>query len=136
MRFQKSCGAVVFTRRDNEILYVIIRQLNGDYGFPKGHMEPDEDEQTTALREILEEVGITAEIREGFRKEIRYPFPNKPHIVKQVVYFLAKYADQEIICQPEEVNGAYLLPYEKAMDLLTFAETKQILTEADGFLKG
>ena len=72
MQFQKSCGAVVFTRREKEILYVIIRQINGDYGFPKGHMEPGEDERTTARREILEEVGIAAEIREEFRREIRY----------------------------------------------------------------
>ena len=135
MQFQKSCGAVVFTRRDNEILYVIIRQTNGDYGFPKGHMEPGEDETATALREIREEVGITSEIRNGFRKETSYPLPNKPHGIKQVVYFLAEYADQEIVCQRSEVSAAYLLPYEKAVDLLTFAETKQILTEADNFLK-
>ena len=136
MRFQKSCGAVVFTRQDNEILYVIIRQTNGDYGFPKGHMEPGEDEETTALREIREEVGITAEIREGFRKETSYPFPNKPHLIKRVVYFLAEYAKQEIICQRSEVSAAYLLPFEKARELLTFQETKNILTEAARFLEG
>ena len=135
MQFQKSCGAVVFTRREKEILYVIIRQINGDYGFPKGHMEPGEDERTTALREILEEVGIAAEIREEFRREIRYPFPNNPNVVKQVVYFLAEYADQELAGQAEEVSALYLLPYEKAVDMLTFAETKKILTEAHNLLK-
>ena len=134
MLFQKSCGAVVFTRQDNEILYVIIRQTNGDYGFPKGHMEPGEDEQTTALREILEEVGINAEILEAFRKEIRYPFPKKSHVIKQVVYFLAEYAGQEIVCQPAEVSAAYLLPYEKALELLTFQETKNILMQANTLL--
>ena len=134
MQFQKSCGAVVFTRQDNKILYVIIRQTNGDYGFPKGHTEPGEDEKTTALREIREEVGITAEIRYGFRKETSYPFPNKPRVIKQVVYFLAEYAGQEIACQQSEVSAAYLLPFEQALELLTFRETKNILTEAHTLL--
>ena len=135
MQVQKSCGAVVFTRRDNENLYVIIRQTNGDYGFPKGHMEHGEDEETTALREIREEVGLDAALLEGFRQEIRYPFPNKPLVTKQVVYFLAAYSGQEIVCQRSEVSAAYLLPFEQAMDLLTFRETKNILAEAERFLK-
>ena len=134
MQFQKSCGAVVFTRRDNEILYVIIRQTNGDYGFPKGHMEPGEDETATALREIREEVGLRPEILAGFRKEICYPFPNKPNVVKRVVYFLGEYANQELVIQPEEVADVYCLPYEQALALLTFQETKNVLTEAQNFL--
>ena len=40
MKMEKSCGGVVFTRRDDEILYVIIRHRGGHCGFPKGHMEP------------------------------------------------------------------------------------------------
>ncbi len=135
MQYIKSCGAVVFTRRDNEILYVIIRQTNGDYGFPKGHMEPGEDEQATALREIREEVGLTAKLLEGFRTETSYPFPNKPNVIKQVVYFLAEYAGQQIICQPEEVSAVYLLPFEQASERLTFSDTKRILMEAHSFLK-
>ena len=38
MKIEKSCGGVVFTRRDDEILYVIIRHRGGHCGFPKGHM--------------------------------------------------------------------------------------------------
>ena len=135
MQYIKSCGAVVFTRRDNEILYVIIRQTNGDHGFPKGHMEPGEDERATALREIREEVGLTAEILDGFRQETAYPFPNQPDVTKQVVYFLAEFSGQEMSCQPEEVSAVHLLPFEQASERLTFADTKRILTEAHSFLK-
>ena len=42
MKFEKSCGAVVFTKIDNKIKYLIIKSLEGIYGFPKGHMELDE----------------------------------------------------------------------------------------------
>jgi len=135
MQIEKSCGAVVFTRRGNDILYVIIRQTNGDYGFPKGHMEPGEDEQTAALREIREEVGLNAEILKGFREEISYPFPHKPYVIKQVVYFLAEYAGQEIVCQQSEVSAADLLPFEQAWEKLTFVQTRNILTKANHLLK-
>lgn len=134
MQFEKSCGAVVFTRKNGNIYYVVIRQTNGDFGFPKGHMEPGEDEQSTALREIREEVGLHTSIVEGFRFDISYPFPNRPGVTKQVVYFLAEFSEQSLDIQPEEVSAAYLLPYKDALQMLTFAETKNILTEADCFL--
>ena len=33
MKFEESCGAVVFTRCGAEIRYVLIRSLEGVYGF-------------------------------------------------------------------------------------------------------
>lgn len=134
MRFEKSCGGVVFTRADEEIRYVIIRHNGGHCGFPKGHMEPGEDEQTTALREIREEVGLSVAIIDGFRAEESYLLPNKPGITKRVVYFLAEYSNQEIQTQPKEISAAYLLPYEEALRALTFREAKGILTKAHHFL--
>lgn len=58
MNYEISCGGVVFTRKNGKLLYVIIRSLEGYYGFPKGHMEGDETEEQTALREIFEETGL------------------------------------------------------------------------------
>ena len=75
MEYVKSCGAVVFTHKDGEIHYVIIRAHNGEHGFPKGHMEPGETELETALREIAEEVGLKPAFVTGFRKEIHADKP-------------------------------------------------------------
>ena len=134
MHYVKSCGAVVFTRNETDVLFVLIQHHNGDCGFPKGHEEPGETEEETALREIREKVGLNVRLLNGFRQETRYLFPNRPEIVKQAVYFLAEYADQEIRCQLSEVKAAYLRPYEQAMEMLSFNETKQILSEAYHFL--
>ena len=135
MRYEKSCGGIVFTRGDGEIRYVIIRHLGGHWGFPKGHMESGEAERDTALREIREETGIAAKLLEGFRTESRYPLPDKPGVTKQVVYFLAEYTNQEIQYQTEELTAAELLSYEEALDRLTFEETKRILEKANLFLQ-
>ena len=67
MKYEKSCGAVVFTKENNEYKFLIVKQLQGFHGFPKGHMEADETEEQTALREIFEEVGVKANLIDGFR---------------------------------------------------------------------
>ena len=135
MKMEKSCGGVVFTRENGEVRYVIIRHRTGHCGFPKGHMESGETEAQTALREIREEVGLNCMLLEGFRQQDQYSLPKKPGTMKQVVYFLAEYADQAICIQPEEISAVYLLPFEEALQMLPFPEAKRILTEADRFLR-
>ena len=135
MQYEKSCGGIVFTRNNDEIRYVIIQHMGGHWGFPKGHVESGESETDTALREIREETGVSAQLLEGFRIEEQYPLPNKSGVIKQVVYFLAEFTDQEIVYQKEELKAACLLPYEEAVNRLTFDETKHILAKANAFLK-
>ena len=66
---EKSCGAIVYTKDNGSIQYVIIRSKEGFYGFPKGHMEENETEEETALREVAEETGLTITLVPGFRTE-------------------------------------------------------------------
>lgn len=134
MRYEKSCGAVVFTRVNGEIRYVLAQNLEGYYGFPKGHMEAGETETETSLREIREEVGLRPRLIEGFRAETEHPLPKKPGVMKQIVYFLAEYEDQEIIFQKEELLSAPLVSYEQAMELFVFDNNRRILTEAHAYL--
>lgn len=134
MQYEKSCGAVVFTRRNGQIRYVLAQNLEGYYGFPKGHMEAGETETETALREIREEVGLSPRLIEGFRTCDEHPLPKKPGVMKQVVYFLAEYEDQEIVFQKEELMSAPLVSYEEAMALFVFESSKRLLTEAHAFL--
>ena len=134
MRFEKSCGAVVFTEVDGERKYVVIRSNGGDYGCPKGHMEAGETEEMTALREVREETGLAITLLEGFRQEEWYDLPNKPSVRKQVVYFLGKYQGQELKRQEAEISGIYLLPYGEAVERLTFGQMKEVLRNAEAFL--
>ena len=134
MKWEKSCGGVVFTRQGDTILYLIIRHLGGHCGFPKGHMEPSETEQETAIREIREETGLAVSLIDGFRAADSYPLPNKPGVWKEVAYFLAGFSDQTIHTQPEEISEAYLVSYEEALRLLPFPEAKRILTAAHHFI--
>ncbi|MBQ8954096.1 MAG: NUDIX domain-containing protein [Clostridia bacterium] len=130
MNHEYSCGAVVFTREAGQPRYVIIRSLEGIYGFPKGHMEPGETEAQTALREIREEVGLTPRLLPGFRVEANHLLPKKPDTMKHVIYFLAEYENQPIRPQPEELSGASLMSFEEAMAAFQYENNRAVLRQA------
>jgi len=134
MTYEKSCGAVVFTRVDGEIQYVLAQALGGHYGFPKGHVEQGETEKETALREVFEEVGLRPVLLDGFREVSEYYIPHAD-VRKQVVFFLGEYRGQEIVPQKEELQCAPLLPYQEALETLTHEDNRKILTLAHEFLK-
>ena len=102
MKYEKSCGVIIFTRENNEIKFVIIKSINGFYGFPKGHVEIGETETQTALREVCEEVGLKPDLIKGFRETVEYYIPSAD-VQKQVVYFLGEYKNQDIVFQKEEL---------------------------------
>lgn len=137
MNYEYSCGAVVFTRIDGEPHYVLVRakdQPEGCHGFPKGHMESGETEEQTALREIYEEVGLRVRLLPGFRAVTEYTLPSPPDTRKRVVFFLAEYEDQQVRIQESELASYALAPFDEALALTEFADSKQILTEAHDFL--
>ncbi len=134
MVYEKSCGAVVFTRVNEEIKYVLVQQLDGFYGFPKGHVEGEETERETALREIYEEVGLKPTIIDGFMTTDEHIIPKKKNVMKQITYFLAEYKEQEIVVQKKELLNAIIVSYEEAMNMFQFESSKRILKEANDFL--
>ena len=135
MKYEKSCGVVVFTRVDGGIKYVLAQALGGHYGFPKGHTEAGESEEETALREVFEEVHLKPTLIPGFRAIEEYDIPSID-VHKQVVFFLGEYYNQKIVFQKEELISAPLLPYEEALQTLTHEEGNQILRQAHTFLTG
>lgn len=135
MEYEKSCGAVVYTKKDNAVKYVLIHSIKGDWGFPKGHMENGETEEQTALREIYEEVALKVDILSGFRKAVEYPLPDKENVMKQAVYFCAEYSDQDIKALESELTTAVLVSYEEALNMLTHENAKKILQEVNDFLE-
>ena len=137
MNYEYSCGAVVFKRIDGEPHYVLGRakdQPVGCHGFPKGHMEPGETEEQTALREIYEEVGLRVRLLPGFRAVTEYQLPAPPDTRKRVVFFLAEYEGQETTVQESELAAITIAPWPQALELTEFADSKRILTEAHEFL--
>ena len=135
VRYIKSCGFVTYKQIEGVNHYLIIKSLNGDVGFPKGHMEHGESELETAIRELKEETGVDVKVIQGFRREIEYKLHRIPDTIKQSVYFLGECTSDKIICQEAEVAEAGFIPYEDALKILTFEETKSILKDAEAIIK-
>lgn len=125
----------MFTQQNGKTQYVIIKSTEGYYGFPKGHIESGESEEETALREIREETGLNVNIIGGFRIVDKHSLPNKPDVIKKVIYFSAEFDNQIIKYQKEELLGAYLMTYNEAMNAFQFDSSKRILEKADIFIK-
>jgi bis(5'-nucleosidyl)-tetraphosphatase len=126
-----SSGAVLYCQRGGERLYVLVTELSGNTGLPKGHVEAGETEEMTALREIHEETGIQAVIQPGFGGEIVYPQGRR--MFKHFTYFLAYFSPEQEPRSGTDVI-AHLLPYDQALRKLSFADVRSILREAELFL--
>ena len=135
MIIEKSCGAVVFTRDNGNIKYVIIESKEGYLGFPKGHVENNETELETARREVFEETGLQVEFLKNFRTEDSHPFQrNGETRMKHIVYFLVEFSGQVPVAQETELNSIHLMNYEAALSSFRFESSKRILTEAHNYL--
>ena len=135
MTTEKSCGAIVYTIEHGELKYVIICSKEGIYGFPKGHIEGTESEEETALREVLEETGLSVQLIGNFKAEDTYTFTrNGDTRLKHIVYFLAEYSNQMPKAQEEELSSVHLMDFETAISLFQFESSKRLLNEVHNFL--
>lgn len=87
--FHKSCGVLPYRIVNGVREYLIVfEQYSQCWSLPKGHMEAGETEIETALRELLEETGLTARLDTSKTAVIEYPI--FPIARKQVVFFLGE----------------------------------------------
>ena len=129
MKYEKSCGAVIFRKDANGWNVLLIRHTRGKHiSFPKGHMEAGELESHTAEREVFEETGIRVKVDRRYRAENRYNI--RSDVQKLVVIFAAVTTQREITPQPEEIAEAHWIPVEDALTKLTYERDRKILREA------
>ncbi|NMA96167.1 MAG: NUDIX domain-containing protein [Clostridiales bacterium] len=134
MRYEKSCGAVVYSILNSKIEYLLVRSRgdNGFWGFPKGHTEKGETEEETCIREVLEETGINISLKEGFRDILNY-MPSED-VDKDLILFLGEAKEQDVLIQEEELSDYRWCNLEDGMRLLTFEDNKKTLVKAHKFL--
>ena len=130
---EKSCGTIPYTIKDGVRHYLLIKNRHdSSCGFPKGHVEANESETETALRETWEETSIKPIIDSSFRYEMSYRLSNGNR--KTVVYFLAKFENQRPHRNQGFENFEYLLlPFDEAYQALTFENARQMLIAARNF---
>ena len=127
-----SCGVIPYRRTESGPELLLVLQSNHYWSVPKGHMEAFESEQETALRELKEEVGLTAELWQDFREVVAYPM--KRGKCKQNILFLGRVSG-EIELQYEEVREYRWVTVQEAKGLL-HSEYTRILDRVQAVLEG
>ncbi len=114
---------------------VMRKTVDGVWDFPKGHVKPNDDNEiATAIRELAEETGISAnglKLIEGFRNVNTYINPEKIH--RKIILFLA-ICDAEPVLSPEHTTYQWA-DLEKAKKLLRFKGGQDAVTKAYRFLQ-
>lgn len=129
MNKEKSCGAVVFRKIEGKNQVLLIKHVNGGHwAFPKGHVENNETEEETALREILEETGLAVKLYTEHRKVVTYS--PKQNIVKDVVYFVAVADDTEAVAQECEIKRIKWFNIDDAVEHISYENDKKIYLSA------
>ncbi|MGN0477574.1 MAG: bis(5'-nucleosyl)-tetraphosphatase [Ruminococcus sp.] len=128
--YEKSCGALIFYRNKQGVRVLLVKNHNGRYwSFPKGHMELNETEKETAIREIKEETNLDVKIIDGFREVSDYcPFGN---IKKRVVFFLAQAFTDDVIDQPEEIDSHIWVDIQQARKNCTYENDLRVIDKAE-----
>ncbi|WP_284638677.1 NUDIX hydrolase [Paenibacillus silviterrae] len=109
-----SAGGVVYRRFEGQLQIQMIQDRYGKITLPKGKMETGETIEQTALREILEETGITGSIVQPL-ETITYQFTlsGVGLIDKEVHYFLVEATGGKLQAQVEEIRGVeWLTPQD------------------------
>ena len=130
---EKSCGAVVIKKENGEIKFLLIKQHDEYWHFPKGHVEDGETEIDTAIREIKEETNIDVEIDSGFRKVISYS--PKKGVMKDVVFFIGKAISFDLKIDPKELLDAIWVNPGEVKDYLSYQDTIWVFEEAVNYLR-
>lgn len=133
---EKSIGAVIFRIDYNEKKYLLLHYGAGHWDFVKGHVEGDETEHETLIREVREETGIRdAHLLKGFHEEIKYEFRRRNDTVyKKVIFYILETETKNVVISHEHVDYKWL-NYDDSMKLLTFENAKKMLRLADEFTK-
>ncbi len=135
MREEASAGGVVLF--GNAVL--LLRKFNGDWVLPKGKIEKGEDKTEAALREVLEETGVKAEVIK-YLGEIHYTFKENwdenRAVHKTVFWYLMKSKNMNTIPQKEEgFVDAKFIHIDRVVELAKYDDEKEIMKIAVNDIK-
>lgn len=126
-----SCGGVVIFRGKILLLYKNYKNRYDGWVLPKGTVEEGEEYNETALREVHEETGVSANIIKYVGKS-QYTFnTSNDTIVKDVHWYLMMSDSYYSKPQREEffVDSGYY-KYHEAYHMLKYSNEKQMLEKA------
>ncbi len=137
-RSEVSAGGVVYRRGDDgvELALAARRTRRGElaWGLPKGMIEPDETEEQAAVREVLEETGLVAEVEHDLG-DIRYFYVwEGVRVRKRVRFFLMRATGGDVSNHDTEMEDVRWFPLLAARKRATYRGERDVIERAADLL--
>jgi len=139
---RRAAGFVIFRKLNEQIEYLLLKASYGSRHWtpPKGHVDPGEDDYSTALRETKEEAGYSENdllIYKDMLKILNYQVYYKGKSQDKIVtYWLAelKNPHQNPILSEEHTEFKWL-PKREAVELSGFKDFEEMVEHFDDQIK-
>jgi 8-oxo-dGTP pyrophosphatase MutT (NUDIX family) len=123
-----SYGGVVV--RGDEVLVIVPRGRRRVLGLPKGGPNAGESPQQTAAREVREETGITARVRDRLG-QVDYSYRRgSRRIDKTVHFYLCEFEAGDTADHDHEVEDARWMPLRSARRRLSYPGERAMIERA------
>jgi 8-oxo-dGTP pyrophosphatase MutT (NUDIX family) len=131
-KLETSAGGVVYRVHDGVPMVLLIRDSYRNWGFPKGHLEPDEAPAAAALREVREETGVDAVTLDGAIDTIDWFFRFRGRLVHKVCHFYLMRADSARTKpqRNEGITACRWATFDEATSLVSYANARDVLARA------
>jgi 8-oxo-dGTP pyrophosphatase MutT (NUDIX family) len=126
----RAAGAAVFRRPGAGIVEwaVIHRPRYDDWSLAKGKLDPGEDFETAAVREVQEEIGVRGTLGAELPSTTYTDHKGRSKLVR---YWLMEARGDGAAFQPnDEVDVIRWLPGSQALEVLTYERDQAVLTAA------
>jgi len=129
---ERSAGGVVVRGHEAIVIVPTRRGAQGQkvLALPKGHVDPGETPDETALREVREETGVDAELVEKLG-DVRYFYQRDgKRIFKRVSFYLFEYRGGSLDDHDDEVEDARWMPLADAVEALSYDGEREMAERA------
>ena len=130
-----SAGAILYRDTRGKREYLLLKSRPGDWEFPKGGVEGEEELQQTAIREVKEEAGI-GEFRliDGFRQDYDYVFQANGSTIHKTVHLFVAESHETSAELSNEHSDHQWRDYEQAINTITQDGPRDVLRDAHEFI--
>lgn len=128
---ERSAGIILYREDSGKKMFLLLHYPSGHWDFIKGRIEKNESPRQAAVREAMEETGITQiEFADGFEEKIQYTYQYGGKAVKkEVVFFLAKTDTKDVKISHEHLDYIWL-EFDDALQKTTYQNAKNLLMKS------
>jgi bis(5'-nucleosidyl)-tetraphosphatase len=131
-RQETSAGGIVFRLERGKPRYLLIRDSYRNWGFPKGHLEPGEEPETAAVREVGEETGLRSLLLRGLIDTIDWDFRFRGQSIHKVCYFflMESRRSRTLPQRAEGITACRWMSFDEAQRRISYRNAREVLRRA------